>query len=447
MAYVGDLEINRQTLKKKQEKLGLALKEKSERSITNVPDELRHLPVGFFSNDQSLPNDYEGLSRNDKLFAVAAAMTKMSNSGWELGNEGQEKVSQLQKESLNLRTTIEEEADRQQRETLEKAVREKLKLRADAIGTTLESERDFMSFATYSSLRDRLRKLHESLYKQNLSPDDLQLVQKELTEIRDEIVKASDEGHSLFKKDKETLTNSIGLLHDKILKIKDLVSETQVKSWQDELEEIAQRVDSGNLNDVKEVVALGRRLNRLDEEMEKAYIDAKRKSSESFLTHARSRIELLPADFGERNEFIAAIDDLINRLRVAATMEELEQIREEFDALIEKSDSAYEQYLQRKEDEEFPKTLSLFIEAFKTSKGRKNILRNIKDKVLGKTDDDRRNRLKHLAVALSTSGATLAGLSIAHPDPWIVMGLTVVFDAAVAASAAAYPIVGSALEQ
>src|SRR3990167_5175369 len=118
MAYVGDLEINRQTLKKKQEKLGLALKEKSERSITNVPDELRHLPVGFFSNDQSLPNDYEGLSRNDKLFAVAAAMTKMSNSGWELGNEGQEKVSQLQKESLNLRTTIEEEADRQQRETL-----------------------------------------------------------------------------------------------------------------------------------------------------------------------------------------------------------------------------------------------------------------------------------------------------------------------------------------
>ena len=148
------------------------MKERSERSITNVPDELRHLPVGFFSNDQSLPNDYEGLSRNDKLFAVAAAMTKMSNSGWELGNEGQEKVSQLQKESLNLRTTIEEEADRQQRETLEKAVREKLKLRADAIGTTLESERDFMSFATYSSLRDRLRKLHESLYKQNLSPDD-----------------------------------------------------------------------------------------------------------------------------------------------------------------------------------------------------------------------------------------------------------------------------------
>lgn len=341
---------------------------------------------------------------------------------------------------------LENKADRQQREILEKAVREKLKLRADDIGKSLESERDFMHFTTYSSLLGRLKKLQESLNKHDVSPNDLQQIQTGLDAIRDEMIKASDEGYALFNRDKETLANSIGLLHDKIQRIKDLVSEMQVKSWEDELEEIGQRVDRGNLN-VKEVVELGRRINRLNEEIDEAHIDAERKSGESFLTNARSEIELLPADFEERNEFVTAINDLIDRLKTASTIEEFIQIREEFNALIEKRDSAYEQYLLRKEDEEFPKTLSLLIEALKTGKGRTNLLRNLKNAVLGKTEDDSRNRLKHLAIALCTSGATLAGLSVAHPDPWLTLVLATGLDSVIAASAVAYPIVGSGLEQ
>ena len=385
-----------------------------------VDSSLQYFPDGMI-HPPELPKNLEYRPKSEQLQVYAEWLEKIAKSGF--------------KES------VEPPIDRKRVEE-----KEKLKQRAQAIATTLESERYFMPYEVYSRLKSELITINNILETPNASTDDFQKIRLKLDKIKDEIVRTSDEGHRLFEQDKQKLSDSISSLRERIEKIKDRVSEEQIQSWENTLETIANQVHRGSLT-VKEVVELGRRINLLDEEIFNTFLEAERNRFESTLTQSKSDIELLPADFEERGELIATINDLIDRLKSATTIEELVQIREEFDALIKKIDSAYEQYLQRKEDEEFPNTLDAWKKAFSTDRGRTNLLRNLKNAFLGKTEDDTRNRLKDLAIGAFTSGATLAGLSIAHPDPLTVMAIAAGLEGVVAASTGAYSIVGAALEQ
>ena len=90
MASAEELTKQQQELKEKQTKLDALLEGKVENTFPNVPETLRHLPDGYFSNKKTLPKNYEGLSENDKFLAIAKAIEKMSNSGWKRGDYGQE---------------------------------------------------------------------------------------------------------------------------------------------------------------------------------------------------------------------------------------------------------------------------------------------------------------------------------------------------------------------
>ena len=293
----------------------------------------------------------------------------------------------------------------------------------------MDSESSFMFDATYSHFLNLLLGLKNKLSNTALSPEELQRIQQELLVIRLTITAESQEGHAAFGRDLSALPIAIENARNQILEVKTISpSAVQIQGWEGELLSITQLYESGSIHNPDELRGLYIRLKTLLEEIEVVYVESFRKSGASAINKIIDELRQKPEDWNEREGFINELELLFARLESANTRELIDIIRLEFQKIVLRFEESYHQYEQRKEDEAFLKNFRLFIATFgKDKKAGKNLF----NAIFGRTEKEKKeskDAFAFLATSILASGITALGLLVAHPDPALVMQVSLMIE-------------------